>query len=125
MGDGTLTMILIARGQGIVDGCHDDDADGADGDTGHGDADGDNEHENENYSDDDGGDDDGHDNAAADDDGDDDDDDDDDDDNGSDYHEVTPGNGWWNTCYQQLCISWALLHLHPNFDLIYRDTQCQ
>ena len=28
--------------------------------------------------------------------------DDDDDDNGSDYHEVTPGNERWNTCYQQL-----------------------
>ena len=27
---------------------------------------------------------------------------DDDDDNGSDYHEVTPGNERWNTCYQQL-----------------------
>ena len=33
---------------------------------------------------------------------DDDDDGDDDDDNGSDYHEVTPGNERWNTCYQQL-----------------------
>jgi hypothetical protein len=43
--------------------------------------------EDEDHDDDDDGDDNGH---------------DDDDDNGSDYHEVTPGNERWNTCYQQL-----------------------